>query len=129
LARDGEKAARGDAEREREKFEHFEYGRTMQVAHQEWRDNNAAATLALLDRSRADLRGWEWRYLHRLCHLDLLTLKGHTGYVTSVSFSPDGSRIVTGSDDTTARVWDATPLNREFSPEAAPTRVRGEDPR
>ena len=25
----------------------------------------------------------------------------------SVSFSPDGSRIVTGSDDKTAKVWDA----------------------
>ena len=37
----------------------------------------------------------------------LLELKGHTGEVTSVSFSPDGSRIVTGSDDRTAKVWDA----------------------
>ena len=26
----------------------------------------------------------------------LLELKGHTGAVTSVSFSPDGTRIVTG---------------------------------
>jgi hypothetical protein len=42
-----------------------------------------------------------------------LELKGHTGYVMSVSFSPDGTRIVTGSEDRTARVWDArtgTPL-------------------
>ena len=33
--------------------------------------------------------------------------------MTSVSFSPDGTRIVTGSDDKTAKVWDArtgTPL-------------------
>ena len=51
----------------------------MEVAHQEWRENNVAATLALLDSTRADLRGWEWRYVHRLCHSDLLTLKGHTG--------------------------------------------------
>ena len=77
------------------------------MAHQEWRENNVAATLALLDSTRADLRGWEWRYVHRLCHSDLLTLKGHTGTVTSASFSPDGSRIVTGSRDETAKVWDA----------------------
>ena len=38
---------------------------------------------------------------------EVLTLKGHTGYVNSASFSPDGSRIVTGSWDNTARVWDA----------------------
>ena len=33
--------------------------------------------------------------------------------MSSVSFSPDGTRIVTGSDDTTAKIWDArtaTPL-------------------
>ncbi len=43
----------------------------------------------------------------------LLELKGHTGGVTSVAFSPDGTRIVTGSQDRTAKVWDArtgTPL-------------------
>src|SRR5262249_24080135 len=34
-------------------------------------------------------------------------LKGHTGYVNSVSFSPDGTRIVTGSGDLTVKLWDA----------------------
>ena len=33
-------------------------------------------------------------------------LEGHTDWVTSVSFSPDGSRIVSGSYDATVRVWD-----------------------
>ena len=34
-------------------------------------------------------------------------LEGHTSSVSSVSFSGDGSRIVSGSDDKTVRVWDA----------------------
>jgi hypothetical protein len=32
-------------------------------------------------------------------------LKGHLGPVLTVSVSPDGSRVVTGSDDHTARIW------------------------
>ena len=38
---------------------------------------------------------------------EVLALKGHTGGVYSASFSPDGTRIVTGSEDRTAKVWDA----------------------
>jgi WD40 repeat protein len=34
-------------------------------------------------------------------------LRGHEWGVTSVNFSPDGARIVSGSDDGTVRLWDA----------------------
>ncbi|EUC58963.1 tyrosine kinase family catalytic domain protein [Rhizoctonia solani AG-3 Rhs1AP] len=32
--------------------------------------------------------------------------KGHTGFVYSVQFSPDGTRVVSGSSDEKIRVWD-----------------------
>jgi len=90
---------------EREKIARSEYGRTMQVAHQVWRDNNVAATLALLDSTRPDLRGWEWHYVHRLCHSDVFTLQVKN-YGRSQSFNADESRVVAGTDDNTAKVWD-----------------------
>jgi WD40 repeat protein len=43
-----------------------------------------------------------WRALQ-----ERVVLKGHDGIVLSAAFSPDGKRIVTGSADTTARLWDA----------------------
>ncbi len=38
---------------------------------------------------------------------EILSLKGHREIVRSVAWSPDGKRILTGSDDKTAKVWDA----------------------
>ncbi|KAF2819055.1 WD40 repeat-like protein [Ophiobolus disseminans] len=37
----------------------------------------------------------------------LKTLVGHTGKVNSVSYSVDGKQLVTGSNDSTVRLWDA----------------------
>ena len=34
-------------------------------------------------------------------------LKGHEGRIRSVACSPDGTKILTGGDDTTARIWNA----------------------
>lgn len=41
----------------------------------------------------------------------LQILEGHTGYVRSVAFSPDGRHIVSASDDKMIRILDSPPSN------------------
>ena len=37
----------------------------------------------------------------------------HSSAVTSVAFSPDGTKIVSGSDDQTIKVWDMVAWSRK----------------
>jgi WD domain, G-beta repeat len=57
---------------------------------------------------------WYALYGARLRQRERAVLSGHTGVVTSAVFAPDGGRILTASDDGTARLWDrdGKPLGR-----------------
>jgi WD40 repeat protein len=35
----------------------------------------------------------------------LKTLEGHSDWVYSVAYSPDGTKIISGSDDETIKIW------------------------
>ena len=40
-----------------------------------------------------------------------LTLTGHSAFVTGLCFSPDGTKLVSGSGDKTVKVWDISSLD------------------
>ena len=53
--------------------------------------------------------GFEWRWLWQKAQGEALrTIPAHQGKVTSVTFSPDGQLLVSGSDDGLAMLWDVS---------------------
>jgi eukaryotic-like serine/threonine-protein kinase len=80
----------------------------VQMMQQAWEHGNIARARDLLEETRSyPGRGFEWFYWNHQLHSGR-ELRGHNGPVNSVAFSSDGSRLVTGGADGTARVWDTT---------------------
>jgi WD40 repeat protein len=81
------------------------YAADMNLARYAWQDSNLVRSRDLLDQHRprpgeADLRGFEWHYINRICHAELLT-SPVDGMVFSVAYSPNG-KVLAGAS---AGVW------------------------
>jgi len=86
-------------------------------ADQRTRDGDAGTAMLLALEALPDIRSGRERPLAHEAEAALfrayqslqesVVLKGHKGVVRSATFTPDGRRVVTASDDNTARVWDA----------------------
>jgi DNA-binding beta-propeller fold protein YncE len=93
------------------------YVSNMNLAQHTWEAaGGAERTRELLEQHRpkpgeSDLRNFEWYYLYRLCHAELLTLRGATSDPLGVAYSPDGKRLVSfnggGPEPRELKVWDA----------------------
>ena len=92
-----------------DRLQHTLYASDMNLAQHAWEAGDIRRVRELLERHRphpgeSDLRHFEWHYLNRLCHAELLTLKGAADR-QHVAFSPDGKRLASARDE--GRVWDA----------------------
>ncbi len=125
-ARQAEAEQRAEAQQQRdaaralnERLQRTLYAAHMNLAHNAWETPTGAERVRqLLEQHRpqageTDLRGFEWYYLYRLCHTEILTLQGHTRDVLTLAYSPDGKRLASGSGHESRRapgevkVWDA----------------------
>ena len=95
---------------ESERVEELQYGagvNEFRLAKAVYDNGDVKLAAERLDKVPPAQRGWEWHHLRQQTRGGIFTLHGHTRELTSVSFSPDGRRIVTGSLDGTVKVWDA----------------------
>src|SRR6185295_16552045 len=99
-------ARKAEADEQRDRAELLGYAARLSLAQQQWKEDRGGEALALLGECPAHLRGWEHRLLWSLYTSNQRTLTGHAAAITSVSWSRDGKRLLSGSMDRTARVWD-----------------------
>jgi len=91
------------------------YAANVTAADAYLRANDVSGARLHLDMCPAHLRGWEWSYLNARLDNSIAALHGHTAEITCFATSPDGKRIVTGSEDHTAKLWDLATGSEVFS--------------
>jgi eukaryotic-like serine/threonine-protein kinase len=98
--------AKKETEEQLRRSELLVYAGKLSLAVGDFAEGKAALALHHLEECQWNLRGWEHDHLWTRFTAKQ-TLRGHTRHVYSVAFSPDGKRILTGSLDRTAKLWDA----------------------
>jgi len=105
---------------QRQRAEATLYSCRVSLAQQSWSAADVPQAIEYLDVCPRSFRHWEWYYLYRVCHLELVTYRGHRGWsdgnlfsgplgwVKGAVFSSDGRQIVSVDAGGKLVCWDAT---------------------
>src|SRR5262249_37181682 len=99
-------AAKDDLKRTNDRERVEAYFRRIALAHAALSVNDLGGALTFLEDCPEELRGWDWRYLMRLCRVDPVIIRGQNP-VYSVAFASDGERLASASGDGVVRVWNS----------------------
>lgn len=124
--RDAARKAEGETRRALILLHKENYAASMHLAEYAYQaPDGLRRCLSLLDRflpaaGEADLRGFEWHYLRRLCQPERVILRGHTSGIKHLASTSDGTRWASLGNDGKVIIWDAA-LRKEllsFQPHA-----------
>ncbi len=98
------------AQEQKRQSDRLRYVAQMNLAQAYWDKGNFSRVIDLLQAQvppagREDLRGWEWRYLWRLCHDDLRTFSGRRDGKNLWAVSPDWLLIAQVGSDSSVTLW------------------------
>jgi eukaryotic-like serine/threonine-protein kinase len=99
---------------QQDRTQRFRYVAEMNLAQQAYERSQPARLKELLQpyalgtSPDSDLRGFEWHYLWRLAHAELLHLPRGGGVVHDFVFTPGGDQLISLSSTGTCQVWEAT---------------------
>jgi WD40 repeat protein len=88
------------------------YVTDISMADRFYRENQLLRARQLLEDCAPDQRGWEWRYLDRIAHAELLTLTGHVQPVYTLAFAPRRGWLVSGAGDGSLVFWEPATARR-----------------
>ncbi len=108
------KEANGRAQSQLERAEAALYLNSIALAHRDWQDGNATRVEVLLAECPPEWRRWEWHYLHRMCHAELVAIRGPTRKIRRITFSPDGRLVAVGGGGAGIEFWE-TDTGREVA--------------